>query len=217
MTVQQEIISGGRRILSSGLIKGTWGNISIRRGDTLWITPSGVPYDELEEESVAAIDMATGGQIAGNLPASSELLLHLKIYKHFPIINGIVHTHSIYASAFAALLEEVPCYTEDQAQIIGGDIPVAEYALPGTDELAENAVSALGKGRFATLMANHGLVAIGRSLKEALTAADIAEKSAQLASIILSLNKNPKPLSHEDITLLREKYLGEYSKKIIKE
>lgn len=217
MSFAQEIIKSGKRILTSGLVKGTWGNISLRHGDSLWITPSGVPYDELNVEAIAVVDISSGRQQEGKLPASSELLLHLYIYRHYPKINGIVHTHSIYASAFSALQQEVPCYTEDQAQIIGGSIPVAEYQLPGTEALAANVVKALETGKFAALMANHGLVAIGRTLKEALTSADIAEKSSQLAAIMMSMNKEAKHLSHEDIALLREKYLGEYSKSLIKE
>ncbi|MBM7615940.1 class II aldolase/adducin family protein [Alkaliphilus hydrothermalis] len=216
MEIAKNIIETSLKMVQSGLVKGTWGNVSVRKENQLWITPSGVTYEDLTEDQIAVIDLESGVQIGGSRKASSEMPLHRMIYLHNEEINGIVHTHSIYASAFAAIEEEVPCYTEDQAQIIGGSIPVAQYAFPGTDELGKNVVKALEDGRYAVLMAKHGLVAVGRNLKEAWTSAEVAEKSAQLASIVKGMNKAPGGLCEKEIEDMRRIYLESYSKTSIK-
>ena len=212
MSMEIEIIQMGLSMIKSGLVKGTWGNISGRRGDVMLITPSGIPYEEMEPEHIAQIDVETGRQVGGSCKASSEQALHLVIYQNLPDVQGVVHTHSIYASAFAAIHEPVPCLIEDQAQIIGGDIPVARYAPPGTVALGERVMEALGEDRYAALLANHGLVAVGRSLREAWTAAEIAEKSAYLASIVKSMNKSPVVIDPAEIREMRKNYLENYSR-----
>ncbi|SCY78598.1 class II aldolase/adducin family protein [Alkaliphilus peptidifermentans] len=214
MRIEKEIIDVGLSITKSGLVKGTWGNISKCYEKTMWITPSGIPYEELTEDAIAVIDLENELQIGGRLKASSEMPLHLMIYKAFPQFKAIVHTHSIYASAFAVIGQEVPCYTEDQAQIIGGNIPLAQYALPGTNQLALNTVEALKGGVYAALLEKHGMVAVGRSLREAMTVAEIAEKSAQLATIVRGMNSNTEPISLKEIDEMRKIYLESYSKTI---
>lgn len=211
MNKAQELIVTGQNMIKSGLVKGTWGNVSTRTDNTMWITPSGISYDEFKEENIAIVDVSTGTQVGGNKKPSSEMPLHLMLYRNLSNINGIVHTHSIYASVFAAIGEEIPCYTEDQAQIIGGSIPVAKYAFPGTEKLGNNVLSVFQMDRFSSLMANHGLVSIGRSLKEAWTAAEVAEKSAQVAAVIKSMGKNPLTINETDIKEMRKIYLESYS------
>ncbi|MBB6218847.1 L-fuculose-phosphate aldolase [Anaerosolibacter carboniphilus] len=216
MDIAKEMIQTGVSMVKSGLVKGTWGNISIRHGENMWITPSGIAYGDLTPEDIAVVEIITGKQVGGRQKPSSEIPLHLIIYQNLEEVHSIVHTHSIYASAFAAMQEEIPCYTEDHAQIIGGSIPVAKYAFPGTTALAENVLRIFRRDRYAGLMAKHGLVTIGRSLREAWTAAEIAEKSAQVASVIRGMGKNPKPIEEEEIAQMRKIYLESYSKEIIK-
>ncbi|MFT9496751.1 class II aldolase/adducin family protein [Anaerosolibacter sp.] len=216
MDIEKELIKTGICMVKSGLVKGTWGNVSIRHGENMWITPSGIAYEDLIPEDIAVVEVATGKQLDGRQKPSSEMPLHLIIYQNLEEIHSVVHTHSIYASAFAAMQEEIPCYTEDHAQIIGGSIPVAKYAFPGTAALGENVLRIFRRDRYAGLMAKHGLVAIGRSLREAWTAAEIAEKSAQVASVIRGTGKNPKPIDEEEIAQMRKNYLESYSKEIIK-
>ena len=213
-----EVLKTALMIEKKGLVKGSWGNVSVRQGNKMWITPSGIPYSELKENDIVEIDLNTEEKLKGDKKPSSEMKLHRLIYLEFSEINAVVHTHSVYASAFAASETEIPCYIEDQAQIIGGRIPVAEYALPGTEELAQNAVKVLKeKEVFATLLANHGVVAIGRNLKEALMAAEIVEKAAQIAFIINSQNLQAQELSMEEIKLMRKIYLEKYSSNIVEE
>ncbi|HHV71219.1 MAG TPA: class II aldolase/adducin family protein [Clostridia bacterium] len=215
MDLKEGIIKTALKMVQSGLVRGTWGNISVRQDNRLLITPSGTPYEELTVEDIAVVDLKSGEQVGGRLKASSELPLHISIYRIFDRINGIVHTHSLYASAFAALGEEVPCYTEDQAQIIGGSIPVASYALPGSYELGYNVTAVLKTGKYAALMAKHGLVSVGRSLKEAFMVAEVAEKSANLAYLVRTLSPNLEPMNEGEIEIMRKNYLNSYSKHIL--
>jgi len=212
--LKKEIINGIKYLEKKGLIKGTWGNLSIRTEDKIYITPSGVPYDVLKEEDISVLNFKTEKHIDGLKP-SSEKALHLEIYKNFSEINAVVHTHSLYGSIFSALRKPVPCYIEDQAQIIGGDIPIAEYKLPGTLDLALEAVKKFRLGVYGILLANHGVVSIGRNLKEALIAAEIIEKSAHIAYNVELMGEGHK-LSEEDIKWMRNLYIASYSKNIEK-
>jgi len=207
------VLEAAKYMSRTDLVKGTWGNVSYREEDKIWITPSGVPYNEMVENDIAVVDFDDGDWIEGNFKPSSELPMHLAIYKKFPEIKAIVHFHAIYSSAFSAFGKDVPCYTEDQAQIIGGRIRVSKYAYPGTEELANNVVEAL-KDRFGAIMANHGAVAIGRSMKEALAAAEVLEKSCHIAWLV---GKEGKGLSEDDIVKLRKIYLESYSKRLTEE
>ncbi|SHE81770.1 L-fuculose-phosphate aldolase [Marinitoga hydrogenitolerans DSM 16785] len=210
--MKSEIIKAIEYLEKKGLIKGTWGNLSIKIKDKIYITPSGVPYDILKEEDISVMDFESQKHISGLKP-SSEKALHFEIYKNFPEIKAVVHTHSLYASIYSALRKPVPCYIEDQAQIIGGEIPVAEYKLPGTLDLALEAVKKFKIGVYGILLANHGIVSIGRNLKEALIAAEIIEKSANIAYHVELMGEG-YPLSEEDIKWMRNLYIASYSKNI---
>ena len=211
----EKIIETATKMIQSGLARGTWGNISLRENDKIWITPSGVEYHKLKPKDIAIVDIQSGKQVEGNFKASSELPLHTAIYKNYPNIKGIVHTHSVYATAYACMEKNIPCYVEDQAQIIGGEITVAKYAFPGTEELASNVVSALKNGHFGILMAKHGAVGVGRSIEEAMIAAQIIEKSAKIAYLVQTMNGSVQ-MSNDEIEKMRDIYLNKYSDKIIK-
>lgn len=210
MNTEQMIINYGLKMLKDGLVRANWGNISQRTADGCMITPSGIDYDDIQTDDLVTLDM-DGKVLRGHRKPSSETPMHLEIYKKMPEICAIVHTHSIYASAFAVNQMSIPALIEDMVQIAGGDIRVARYALPGTKELAENAAEAL-RGRNACLLANHGVIGIGRTMEEAYKVCLITEKSAQIAAISQSLG-TPVCLSDEDITIMREYYLHSYGQK----
>lgn len=208
---RQSIIEIGFKLLDRKLVAGSWGNISMKIDkDCYAITPSGRPYDLLEEEDIVIVN-SNGIKLAGSGIPSSELFLHLAIYKKYPTFNAIIHTHSIYASACAAMHRQIPPLLEDTAQISGGSVKVAKYALAGTKELAENAVEAMGASN-AVLLANHGAVSCGKSLDEALIVAEIVEKSAHVYCITASIGES-FPLPTNDIKLLRNFYIEHYSKR----
>ncbi|MDU4961403.1 MAG: class II aldolase/adducin family protein [Sporomusaceae bacterium] len=204
---RESLIEAGNALLDKGLVTGTWGNISVRIDHRLFaVTPSGRSYRTLSPEDIAIVD-AAGNHIAG-LPPSSELPLHLAIYAARPDIAAIVHTHSVFASACAVARRPIPAIIEDLVQLAGGDVAVAAYALPGTSELATNTVEALA-AKFAVLLANHGAVACGKTLCEAMTAAELVEKAAQIFSWAQLLG-GAVPLSSEDIAGMHRFYLEHY-------
>ena len=157
------------------LVASTWGNISGRVGpNQIYITPSGMEYESLEVEDITLIDL-NGNVLEGKRKPSSEFQLHCEIYKAREDVQGIVHTHSKCASAFAVVQKPIPPLIEDMVQVVGGEVSVAQYALPGTKELATNAVWALGS-KGAVLLANHGVVGVGYNLQEAYKACLLVEK-----------------------------------------
>ncbi len=206
--IKQAIVLCGRQMIERRLVAGTWGNISVRNdaGDRIVITPSGLPYDNLSPTDIVTVNSA--GEILEGSRPSSELPLHLAIYAARTDVRAIVHTHSIYATACAVAGISIPPCLEELVQVVGGGVEVAEYALPGTVELAQNAVTALGD-RTAVLLSNHGAVACGPSLNEALLIAELIEKAAQIHSIAGQLG-GARRLKEEDIQLMRRFYVEKY-------
>ncbi|WP_430886266.1 class II aldolase/adducin family protein [Fusibacter sp. JL216-2] len=206
------VIETGLEMLKSSLVVGTWGNISARipEENVFAITPSGVDYETIEPIDVVIIDM-DGNVVSGEKKPSIEWQLHLAIYKAREDIRAIVHTHSTYATAFAIAQKGIPGSAEDLVQITGGDVRVTDYVLPGSKELGAQVVKAL-ENRTACIMANHGCVAAGRSLKEALKTALIVEKSAK-ATVYAQLLGGVVELSDKDIDFMRDFYLHHYGQR----
>ncbi len=207
------------KLLRAGLVSGTWGNASARLStgtgyelltdeSCIAITPSGLSYDSMNAEDIVIIT-ASGKKVSGEHKPSSEYPLHLAIYAAREEVNAIVHTHSPYCTALSIAREKIPPACEDMVQIVGGEVPVAEYAFPGTEKLGHLTVSAM-EGKMAVLMSNHGLVACGRSLNEAYKTAAIVEKSA-MATIYASFIGKIHPIPREDIEKMRAFYRDEYS------
>ena len=206
------VVEMGKRLIEKHLVAGSWGNISCKAGDgaLIAITPSGLGYEQQSPEDIVLVDL-DGRVVEGERIPSSELPLHTAIYRAVPEAKAIIHTHSIYASALAAMRKPVPAIIEDIVQIIGGRVSCAEYALPGTQELAENAVAAMG-GRKAVLLANHGAVCWGKSLDDALIVAEILEKAAQIAIICQGCG-GAVELSSQDAEVMHSFYEQHYQKR----
>ncbi|MET9735234.1 class II aldolase/adducin family protein [Streptomyces sp. NPDC006458] len=165
-----DLVTTARRTVADGLVVGTSGNVSVRVGDTVLVTPSGVPYDRLTPDDVTGVDLA-GRQVLGDLVPTSELPMHLAVYRTTDA-RAIVHTHAVHATAVSTLVPELPLIHYMSAAL-GGPVRVAPYAAYGTAELAENMLHAL-TGRSACLLQNHGTMARGTSLDQAY------ERTAQL-------------------------------------
>jgi len=209
LTERLAIINTGKNILSEQLTVGTWGNISCCLTDNLVaITPSGIEYGLLRPEDIVIMQL-NGKIIDGLKKPSSETGLHLAIYKQRPDIKALVHTHSPYASVFATLRQDIGPFLEDQVQIIGGTIKVADYALPGSNELNESVLKALGS-RYGVILANHGALGGGRHLDEALLACRIIEKSAMTYALAANIGR-PHALEPNIIEHLRSFYLEKYA------
>jgi L-fuculose-phosphate aldolase len=162
--VREQVAAASRRLAAEGLVLGTAGNVSARHEDEVAITPTGAVLAELEAEHVSVVDL-DGEQVDGDLAPTSELDLHLGVYRRYDA-GAVVHTHAPMATALSCVLDELPC-VHYQMLLLGGPVPVAPYATFGTPELASSVLDAL-EGRRAALMANHGAIAHAGDLDEAL-------------------------------------------------
>lgn len=204
MRLRTQILDACRRMDASGLNRGTSGNVSCREGEHFLVTPSGVPVGQMTPESIVAVDF--DGQVIGAGKPSSEWHFHRDILQSRPDIHAIVHTHSPHATALACLREDLPPF-HYMIAIAGGDtIRCAPYALFGTEQLSANAVAAL-TGRKACLLANHGLIAAGRDLDEALAIAVEIESLCEQYLIARQVG-TPALLSADQMRDVIEKFQG---------
>lgn len=211
---RQAVVRVAQAMSRLGLVVSVWGNVSARvRGtDLVVITPSGVEYESLSEGLLPVVSLETGQRVQGRLKPSSETPTHLTVYKARSDVFGIVHTHSLQASAFAVLREPIPALLEDIAQVAGGLVECAEYGPPGTVDLGEKVVRALGPSRNAALMANHGLLGVGPTVDEALRVCQVVEKGAHVYAVARGLGR-PVLLSEQEIARLRQAYQTSYGQK----
>ena len=163
--MRNALIQSAREMLATGLVQGTGGNFSLRCKEGLIITPSGMEYNTLTPEDLPKLAL-DGRVLEGRRAPSVENGLHRAIYRARRDVLAVVHTHSVCASAASALRRPLPALLDNQAVLFGGAVPCAEYAPIGTPQLAENVLAALGDGS-AVLLANHGAVCVGATLKEA--------------------------------------------------
>ena len=164
-----ELVELHRELIRSGLVVWTAGNVSARVGrDLLLIKPSGVGYDDLTPESMILCDLY-GDVVEGTLSPSSDTAAHAYVYRHRPDVGGVVHTHSTYATAWAARGESIPCVLTAMADEFGGEIPAGPFALIGGDDIGRGIVATLeGHRSPAVLMRNHGVFTIGASARAAV-------------------------------------------------
>jgi L-fuculose-phosphate aldolase len=177
-----EVAAAVQQIVGAGLVSGASGNVSRRvrtlDGDLIAITSSRVPYHLFSADNVVVVDFEIDPVDGDGVP-SSESLLHAAIYRARPDVGAVVHTHSVYASAFAVAGEAVPPILDEQVLILGGGIAVAEYAPSASQELADQALLALGD-RAAVLLRHHGAVGVGADLGEAVAVVALVERIAQI-------------------------------------
>lgn len=198
--LRREIIAACLEMNDLGINQGTAGNVSVRWAEGLLITPSGLPYGETKPADIVFLPFDAGKPARGRRKPSSEWRFHLEIMAARPDVAAIVHTHSVHATALSILRKPIPACHYMIAAAGGPTIRCAPYATFGTQQLAENAVKAL-EGRKACLLANHGVIATGPSLREALWLASEVETLAQQYATALQLGK-PKILPDAEIARL---------------
>jgi L-fuculose-phosphate aldolase len=177
--IPNEVLAAAQEMYRKGLVEGTAGNVSARDPDgSVWLTPSSVPYMSMQTEQVVQVDL-DGNKLGGEGSPTSELALHLECYRRYPEVKGVVHCHPAYASMFAVARKPIPPAIEEVVIYLGGDVPVCEYRQTGSDELGDAVADKL-VDRSAALMANHGLVCIGKSADDALHSAAVSERTAQI-------------------------------------
>ena len=205
LDLKYQVCNWAKRAYQDGLFEGTCGNLSAfdREKGIVVITPSGVSYDRYRPEDMVVIDLE-GNVLEGNYAPSSEWIMHTMVYRQKPEVNAIIHTHSPYASAFAVRNQPIPAVLIEMIPTLGGDVPLAEFGMPGTEEVGAQAVKAL-KGRGGCLLANHGVLAIGDTLERAFVRAGYVENAAKICSIAMS-NGTIVPLGEELCQAVREHY-----------
>ncbi|MFF0776289.1 L-ribulose-5-phosphate 4-epimerase [Nonomuraea wenchangensis] len=197
-----------------GLVVWTAGNVSGRvPGEDLFvIKPSGVSYDELTPENMVVCDL-DGNLVEGEHAPSSDTAAHAYVYRNMPDVGGVVHTHSTYASAWAARGEAIPCVLTAMADEFGGEIPVGPFALIGDDSIGQGIVETLkGHRSKAVLMQNHGVFTIGKDAKAAVKAAVMCEDVARTVHVARQLGR-PLPIAQDDIDRLYDRYQNVYGQR----
>ena len=193
------------------LVVWTAGNVSARvpGADLLVIKPSGVNYDELSADTMVVTDLS-GTLVDGDLSPSSDTAAHAYVYKHMPHVNGVVHTHSTYATAWSARGEAIPCVLTAMADEFGGEIPIGPFALIGDDSIGRGIVETLaGHRSTAVLMRSHGVFTIGTSARAAVKSAVMCEDVARTIHIARQLG-TPLPIPQADVDSLYARYQNVY-------
>lgn len=193
--LKKKLVEIGIRMLRNDLTHGTCGNISCRitGEEKILVTPSSVPYEKIKPEDILVVDFK-GEVVEGTRNPSVETPFHLAVYKNRDDVGAIVHTHSPYALSVSATAKVVPVFLDEIFSHIGGELEVSPYALPGSDELADNMIRFL-KDKGAVLLSNHGAVCCGKNLEDAFETAEIVERICKmfiLASVIGEVKSLPE-------------------------
>ena len=198
-----------------GLVIWTAGNVSARvpGADLMVIKPSGVSYDDLDADAIVVTDLH-GVLVEGERAPSSDTAAHAYVYRHLPEVGGVVHTHSTYATAWAARHEPIPCVLTMIADEFGGEIPVGPFALIGDDSIGRGIVETLrGSRSRAVLMAGHGPFTVGKDAKDAVKAAVMLEDVARTVHVSRQLG-DPRPLAQGDVDALFDRYQNVYGQNV---
>lgn len=178
-TTKQAVLDAAKGMIACGLVEGTAGNVSGRLADgRVVMTPSSVDYDGMTLDDLVVTD-EDGNVLEGSRPPTSEKALHLACLRAHRDVGAVMHCHALFASMFAINHQPIPCIVEEFDVYVGGEVPVAEYRLTGSDELAQEASRWLSD-RGAVLMANHGLLCVGKNPADVLKVARLVERTAQL-------------------------------------
>ena len=212
MNYKRFLIDACLRMIGAGLTVETWGNISVRDPETgyVYLTPSGMPYDTIVEDDIVVMDL-DGNRIEGERKPTIEHAMHLGIMRNRPDVNAVVHTHPVYSQVFALLHENIPPVIDEAAQILGDEVRVTEYALPGSPEMAENAIKALGNDA-ACLLANHGAVAVGKDMDAAFKVCTILEMTSQIYYMARCIGE-PKHIDADKVAFMKDFVANHYGQR----
>ena len=208
-TLRAELVVLNRELPKNNLVAWTSGNVSARDPSTglVVIKPSGIRYGDLTPESMVVVDL-DGKVVEGKLKPSSDTFAHVHIYRHRQDVNGVVHTHSTFATAWAAVGKPIPPVLTAICDEFGGPIPVGAYAKIGGDEIGQEIIRSIGASP-AILMKNHGVFTIGRSPEEAIKAAVMIESVARTVYYAMQLGPLDE-IPAEEVARAHRRYLEEY-------
>ncbi|MDY6875582.1 MAG: class II aldolase/adducin family protein [Chloroflexota bacterium] len=206
--IREQIVAASQQMLAEGLVRMTAGNISIRvpGENMLAVTPSGRPYDTMKPEDVPIVTL-DGQVVDGEFKPSSETPMHTMIMRELPDANAIVHTHSPYALAFAVVHKPIPVICNEGFLARSMAVLVTEYGVPGTEEIGRKALETLSlqPGSKAVLLANHGLLTVGASIREAYAVASNVETEARVYQLALTIG-DPIPFTGEQLQAIYRRY-----------
>ncbi len=216
---RDEVCALHAALVENNLVAWTSGNISARvpgagpgGADLMVIKPSGVAYADLTPGSMVVCDL-DGHAVDDGLSPSSDTATHAYVYRHMPGVGGVVHTHSTYATAWAARGEAVPCVITAMADEFGGEIPLGPFALIGSDEIGRGIVSTLDGHRSpAVLMRSHGVFTIGPTAHDAVKAAVMCEDAARTVHLARAYGELT-PLGQDQVDALHRRYTHEYGQR----
>lgn len=207
--LREELADLHQELPKNNLVMWTGGNVSARDPGTglVVIKASGIRYEEMQSKHMVVVDM-DGKVVHGDFKPSSDVYSHLYIYKHRPDVAGVVHTHSRYATAFAAVGKPIPCVLTAIADEFGGPIPCGGFALIGDEAIGKVVIDSIGKSP-AVLLKNHGVFTIGKDAKSAVKAAVMTEDVAATVWMALQLG-TPDEIPQEDVDKLHHRYTNVY-------
>jgi L-ribulose-5-phosphate 4-epimerase len=210
--LRQELYELHLELPKNNLVAWTSGNVSARDRGTGYVVikPSGVRYEQLRPEQMVVLDL-DGRVVEGELKPSSDTASHLYIYRQRPEVGGVVHTHSTYATAWAAANRPIPVYLTAQADEFGGPIPCGGFALIGGEEIGRVVLEAIG-GSCAVLLKNHGVITIGPTAEAAVKAAVMVEDVARTSYLALQLGQ-PDEIGPDAIARLHQRYTNIYGQR----
>lgn len=177
--IRQALLSVAKEMITCGLVEGTAGNVSARLPDgNVVLTPSSIDYRTMTLDDLVVTDI-DGNVLAGNRAPTTEKSLHLACLRKHQDIGAVMHCHAMFATMFAIVRQPIPCVIEEFDVYVGGDVPVADYQMTGSDALAEEVSNRIAD-RGAVLMANHGLLCVGKNPVDVLKVARLVERTAQI-------------------------------------
>lgn len=209
--LREEVCALHAELPKNNLVAWTSGNISGRDPDSdlVVIKPSGVKFEDLTPDKMVVVDLE-GNVVEGDLKPSSDTASHCYLYRHMPEVNGVVHTHSRFATAFAILGQEIPCVTTAMGDEFGGPIPCGGFALIGGEEIGQRVVEALRDSRSpAALLQNHGVFTVGPTAEDAVKAAVMTEDNAAIVWTAMQIG-DPLLIDQDDIDRLHDRYQNVY-------
>ena len=207
--LKEQLVELHLELPRNNLVVWTGGNVSARDPETglVAIKASGIRYEEMRPEHMVVVDL-DGNIVEGQYKPSSDVHSHLYIYKHRPDVGGVVHTHSAYATAFAAVNKPIPVVLTAIADEFGGPIPCGGFALIGDDAIGKVVVESIGKSP-AVLLKNHGVFTIGKDAKSAVKAAVMTEDNAKTVWLAMQIGV-PDEIPAEDVEKLHQRYMNVY-------
>ena len=209
-----ELIRYARKLATSGLVRGTQGNLSVRDAESgaICVTPSGAEYETLSAEDVVVLS-PDGAVVEGQWKPTVEAPTHLRIYRERADVGAVIHAHAPYATAFGVAYQRLPIVLEEAALCLGGPVPVAPYQMSGTGAFAEVVARALGSGA-AVIWGNHGILVAGPSLKQTYAMAHACEDNAQAYLLARQLGE-PRVLPPDEIARLHRFWLDSYGQRAL--